>query len=234
MVSREEDKESERKHLETALRHCGYPPWALKKVEDKEKIKKNEKKKKNEEEKQFKCQVVLPYVEGVTERIDRIMKKKFGIATAMKPHSTLRQLLVHPKDKCEIAEEGELVYKIPCRDCDMSYIGETGRLFRYRLEEHQKDVNSTPVTQFTRNARKQSQSTVNKSALTDHTTTENHEIDWEGAKVIDKEGHKRKRHVREAIWIRRTEKNMNRDEGNYELAHVYDDVILAGNLNTQC
>ena len=36
---------------------------------------------------------------------------------------------------------------------------------------------------------------MNKSALTDGTTTENHEIDWEQAKVIDKEGHKRKRHV---------------------------------------
>ncbi len=57
---------------------------------------------------------------------------------------------------------------------------------------------------------------------------ENHEIDWAGAKVLDKEANKRKRHVREALWIRRTEGVINRDEGNYELPHVYDYIILMG------
>ncbi len=189
-------------------------------------------------EKQYKGQVVLPYIEGVMEKIDRVMKK-YGIATAMRPHTTLRRLLVHPKDKCDMTKDGELVYQIPCRDCDMSYVGETGRLFKYRLEEHKKDVNSVPVQQFTRNARKQSQSTLNKSALTDHTTVENHEIDWAGAKVLDKESHKRRRHVREALWIRRTEGAINQDKGHYELPHMYDesidDVILAGKSTaSQC
>ena len=54
-------------------------------------------------------------------------------------------------------------------------------------------------------------------------------IDWEGAKVIDRESNKRKRHVREAIWIRRTENAINRDDGNYDLPHVYDVVIRSGN-----
>ena len=197
-------------------------------------IREEQESKKEKSEKQFKGQVVLPYVEGVTEKIDRVMKKH-DIATAMRPHTTLRRLLVHPKDKCDMTEDGELVYQIPCRDCDMSYVCETGRLFKYRLEEHKKDVNSVPVQQFARNARKQSQSTLNKSALTDHTTVENHEIDWAGAKVLDKESHKRRRHVREALWIRRTEGAINRDEGNYELPHMYDDVILAGKSTaSQC
>ena len=123
-------------HLVTALSQCGYPAWALKKVEKTQKQDKKKKSKKEEQEKQFKGQVVIPYIEGVTERVDRVMKK-YGVATAMKPHSTLRRFLVHPKDKCEMAEQGELVYQIPCQNC----VGETGRLFRNRLEEHQKDVN---------------------------------------------------------------------------------------------
>ena len=69
-------------------------------------------------------------------------------------------------------------------------------------------------------------SNFNKSAITDHATTENHIIDWEGAKIIDKEPNKRKRQVIESIWIRKTKTSMNRDGGNYELPHVYDDVIL--------
>ena len=39
----------------------------------------------------------------------------------------------------------------------------------------------------------------NKSTLTDHATTKNHVICWEGAKIIDKEPNKRTRQVKEAI-----------------------------------
>ena len=70
-------------------------------------------------------------------------------------------------------------------------------------------------------------SNFNKSAITDHATTENNNIiDWEGANIIDKDPNKRTRQVKESIWIRKTKISMNRDEDNYELPHMYDDVIL--------
>jgi len=34
-------------------------------------------------------------------------------------------------------------------------------------------------------------SNISKSALTYHATTENHFIDWEGAKLVEKEPHRR-------------------------------------------
>ena len=68
-------------------------------------------------------------------------------------------------------------------------------------------------------------SNFNKSAPTDHATNENHIADCEGAKLIDKEPNGRTRQIKDATWIRKTTITMNRDEGNYELPHVYDDVI---------
>ncbi len=62
---------------------------------------------------------------------------------------------------------------------------------------------------------------MNKSALTDHTQQENHVIDWQGAKVVDREAHKKRRQVKEAIWIRKTGDTINRDEGSYELSRVW-------------
>jgi len=53
---------------------------------------------------------------------------------------------------------------------------------------------------------------------------ENHVIDWENAKVIDREADKAGRLIREAIWIRKTD-NMNRDEGSYQLSHVWDKLL---------
>ena len=69
--------------------------------------------------------------------------KKYGVATAMRPHTTPRRLLVHPQDKVESAEQGELLYQIPCNNCGAEYVGETGRLLNTRLDEHRKDVVNT-------------------------------------------------------------------------------------------
>ncbi|KAK2176307.1 hypothetical protein NP493_672g01011 [Ridgeia piscesae] len=144
--------------------------------------------------------------------------KKYGVATATCPHTTLKRVLVHPKDKVELVEQGELLYQIPCKNCGAECIGETGRLLKTRLDEHRKDADNTNNEKYTRS---------NKSALTvtDHAMTENHIIDWEGAIIIEKEPNRRTRQIKEAIWIRKTKTPTNRDEGNDQLPHVYDDVI---------
>ena len=146
----------------------------------------------------------------------------------MRPHTTLSRLLVHPKDKVELEEQGELVYQIPCKNCGAEYTGETGRLLKTRLEER-KDVDNTKKEKYTRSGKKRLMSTINKSALTDHATTENHIIDWGGVKIVDKEPNRRIWQIKEAIWIRKARTPINRDEGNYELPHVYADVIQGMN-----
>ena len=68
-------------------------------------------------------------------------------------------------------------------------------------------------------------SNFDKSALTDHTVTHNHIIDWERAKLIDKEPNRTTRKERKPFGSERQKPPMNRDKGNYELPHVCDDVI---------
>ena len=60
----------------------------------------------------------------------------------MRPTNTLKNLLVHPKDKKDITQTSDVVYDIPCKGCSKSYIGETGRQFEYRLNEHKKDADT--------------------------------------------------------------------------------------------
>ncbi len=79
--------------------------------------------------------VVIPYVEGTAEKVQRIFKK-YNISTAMRPTNTLKSILVYPKDKKDISQTSEVVYDIPCKGCDKSYIGEMGRQFGVRLKEH--------------------------------------------------------------------------------------------------
>ena len=98
----------------------------------------------------------------------------YGVA--VRPHTTLRRLLVHPTDKVELAEQGELVSQTPGKNCGVEYTGETGRLLKTRLDEHRKDVDNTNNETYTRSG-KRLMSNFNKSALTDHATTENHIVD---------------------------------------------------------
>ena len=45
--------------------------------------------------------VTIPYVKGLREAFSRILKT-YRICTAVKPHITLRNLLVHPKDRIKL------------------------------------------------------------------------------------------------------------------------------------
>jgi len=52
----------------------------------------------------------IQYVEGVSEAVTRVYKR-YGVSTAMKPHTIIRNLLVHPKDKVNTEETAECVYR---------------------------------------------------------------------------------------------------------------------------
>jgi len=115
------------------------------------------------------------------------------------------------------------VYKVPCANCDKTYIGETGRKFGVRLEEHKTEVESKTGRAFTRSLRASSLTEHNKSALTDHATQENHVINWSQAAVIDREPERFTRLIKEAIHIRKEgQQAMNRDDGSYQLSYAYD------------
>ena len=160
--------------------------------------------------------VVTPYVENVSEAVARIVRKH-KVPVAMKPYKTLKTVLVHPKDKQEKEDLTECVYKVPCANCDKTYISETGRKFGVRLQEHRTEVESKTGHTFIRSLRASSLTEHNKSALTDHATQENHVINWYQAKVIDREPERFTR------WIKEEgQQSMNRDEGSYQLSHVYD------------
>lgn len=170
-------------------------------------------------------QVVIPYVEKVSETVARVLRKH-NVAVAMRPVRTLKRLLIHPKDKQDKEEITECVYKIPCSNCDKKYIGETGRKLGVRLKEHRSEVEAKCTKAFTRSQHVSNLAERNKSALTDHAVQENHVIDWAGASILDRESERGTRWIKEAVYIRKEGKQaMNRDDGSYTLSHAYDRVL---------
>ena len=60
-------------------------------------------KRKQEHDSESQHPIVLPYVDGTSERVARVMKRH-RVPVTMRLVKTLRRLLVHPKDKQEKEE----------------------------------------------------------------------------------------------------------------------------------
>ena len=93
------------------------------------------------------------------------------------------------------------------------------------LKNIKKEVDTVTSRRFTREARMCSTNVEHKSATTNHADRLNCVIDWEGAKLVDKETNRCARWINETIWIRKTKSTMNRDEGGYRLGHVWDSLL---------
>ena len=53
----------------------------------------------------------------------------------MKPHLTLKRMLVHLKDKCTSQENSGVVYQVPSKDCQDIYTDVTERRYGVREKE---------------------------------------------------------------------------------------------------
>ena len=123
-------------HLTKALGNCNYPRWALNRV----KIRMNNAahKKKNRTTQQNntpKPYITVPYYRGLSESV----KKKcsnYGVQVYFKGGTTIKNLLMAPKDKDPMMKKSGVIYSYKCGrvECEEEYIGESSRTFGERFK----------------------------------------------------------------------------------------------------
>ena len=79
---------------------------------------------------------------------------------------------MRPKDVLGELKQSGVVYSIPCEDCDVEYIGETGRTFGTQQDEHERAV------RLKKNG---------NSALAKHVHEEDHSVAWKKSRILCKE-----------------------------------------------
>ena len=191
--------EAELAHLDKVLSVSGYPPWALAASPLSDKAVPHPSTARTS---RVRGHVSLPYVDGVTD----ILMRKFrqhGVVSHAKPANTIRQFLGSPKDKDPMDNVCGSVYHLRCEDCDDDYIGETGRPYKVRHADHNKDINS-PVFQ--------------------HLRTTGHKL--ADGKILDKDSRWFQRGVRESICIRSLHPSLNQDQGRHHLPRTYNSLLL--------
>ena len=105
-------------------------------------------------------------------------------------------------------QKAGVIYRIPCSGCPRVHVGQTGRTLAQRLKEHERALVSGHLGQ---------------SVVAEHAAQEAHDIDWEGATVMDVQQQCHHSCLPESWYIRSELNTMNRNEGN--LPQVYDVLV---------
>ena len=126
----------------------------------------------------------------------------------MRPHRTLNQRLVHPKDAIPDMEKSGVICCILCAECLATYVGETKRKLCKRMDEHKRAVRMADF---------------NVSVIAEHAWNAGHGVDWNGVTILDQHKDLHPRLALEAFHIRKQPLPLNRDKGS--LPPAYDHLL---------
>ena len=152
-----------------------------------------------------KAYIIVPYIQDMSESCKNICRKH-GVEMYFKGGSTIKDLLVHPKDKDNILQKSGVIYRYKYGrvDRDEEYIGESGRAFGERLREHMRP--SSPIL--------------------DHHNITGHEVSLNNFSIVGREDQNIARTIKEAILIRVNDPSLNRNIDKFQLPHIWDEVLV--------
>ena len=125
--------------------------------------------------------LTVSYYKGLSESVKRICSN-FGMQVFFKGGTTIKNLLMNPKDKDPMMKKSGVIYSYKCGrvECEDEYIGESSRTFGERFREHQKT----------------------SSNIFDHFNITGHSIKVENFNIVGREVQNLKRAIKEALFIR--------------------------------
>ena len=87
------------------------------------------------------ARVVIPYIKGLSEQYRHTLAK-YTVRVLFKGTSTIKSLLMHPKDPIPDAQKTDIIYhwKCPANNCTAEYIGETNRSPKKRVSDHRNQT----------------------------------------------------------------------------------------------
>ena len=195
-ICTDDKKSDELHHLSKVFKQNGYPKNLVHRILHRPPPNQSRPDTTDEDDEEKPKRLFLPYVKGVSERIEKVCCK-LNVKTVFKSHGTLRQSLMRVKNRRPVELRRGVVYEVPCGACNKMYVGETGRSLHERLKEHKYAVKTANMN----------------NGIAAHAWNHQHPVDWASAKVRAFEQHLWKRRVLEAICIKETKENSNLDCG---------------------
>lgn len=147
----------------------------------------------------------LPYIENLAFKFKRIFSNYDNVKLAYRNKLTIGNLFSKLKDKDNLLDMSDVVYCIPCGQCEKEYIGQTGRRLKDRITSHKSDIRNN----------KQS------CTLAIHATGHNHNIAYENVRILDRERNTHKRNFLEMTNIFSSHNTLNSKKDIEGLSIIY-------------
>lgn len=152
--------------------------------------------------KEQKTRIPIPYTKNLSHKITKILKPH-NIELVHKPQNQIKEIFTKLKTSTPKSKKSNLVYSIPCKNCDKQYIGQTSQSLHDRLNAHKYTKNAT-------------------TALNKHKKTKKHEFDYDETKILTIEPRRRQREIWEMIHIQSNlEKTVNDRQDVKQLSQFY-------------
>ena len=174
------DREEEIQTLKYAFINQDYPPkdieMTIQNYQDR-----------NEENKQAENRsesIVVPYVKGISEKLRRDLAKQ-DVNVVFKKGRTLHSMIFNGKFKKKDGRKKNVIYKIPCKDCKLSYIGETSQWYDERESQHRRCIRNQDEN----------------NGIFRHIKDTGHDIAWEKVEFLDYDQRTPCRKMKESFLI---------------------------------
>jgi len=153
----------------------------------------------------------IPYIKNLSEELAKKLRND-NSAIAFYNTKNVGNLFSKVKDKEKNELKSNIVYQIPCCNCDSSYIGQTKQYLKNRMADHKRDCNIIHVNNP-------------KTGLAKHHFNEGHNFDFKNVKVLDQSANLQKRLFLEMSHIQKCKPNVNLNQDVQDLSIIYKNII---------
>ena len=152
------------------------------------------------------ARAVIPYIKGLNEQYRHTLAK-YRVRVFFKGTSTIKSLLIHPKDPIPDAQKTDIIYhwKCPANNCTTEYIGETNRSLKERVSDHRNQTTS--------------------AIRNHHISTKHPKAELKDFTIIDRDSNTIHSWAKEALYICIKDPSFNRNIGKVRIPSVINKLL---------
>ena len=154
------------------------------------------------------ARVVIWYIKGLSEQYRHTLIK-YKVRAFFKGTSTIKSLLMHPKDPIPDAQKTDRIYhwKYPAKNCTVEYIDETNRSMKERVSDNRNQTIS--------------------AIRNHHISTKHPKAELKHFTIIHRESNTLHHWKKEALHIHIKDPSLNRNIGKVRIPSVFNKPLKA-------
>ena len=137
------------------------------------------------------------------------MLAKYRVRVFFKGTSTIKSLLIHPKNPIPDAQKTDIIYhwKCPANNCTTQYIGETNRSLKERVSDYRNQTTS--------------------AIRNHHISTKHWKAELKDFTIIYRESNTLHHQAKEVLHIHIKDPSLNRNIGKVRIPSVFNNLVKA-------